>query len=448
MPSLSSIRDYILPVGASIAGGLINRRAASNATNRLTNGANTAMGTIQGGADRASALINTGATNARRTLADVYAEQNKRLDPYRVAGEGSLGTLTDGVKPGGDFVKPFNAETFKLYEDPGFQFRVKQGNRAIEAGANAGGIRFSGATLKALSNYNQEAASQEYGAARDRAVDDQSRAYDRTRDMVDLGYNAASKQVDAGGTYGANLSNLETGTSRSLADLQTGTASQLADLQTDLASAEAMGDTAKANSLTTMINGILSGVDNVGTARSLAALLPGGAAKLGTTAGALSGLGLSGGAAAAAASTAGLGTTAGAVSGLGLGGGTAAGGGAAAGGGGAMGAMGAFLTNPITIAAGLALGVGILWKKSQVHPTASKWVNSAQNDFDKQMAQVNEDASLDPANKAELQKAIVTDYLAGAMTFMGKGKENQTVIRQAMDTFRQWYPRYASMAVA
>jgi hypothetical protein len=47
-------------------------------------------------------------------------------------------------------------------EDPGYQFRLAQGNRGIEASAAARGNTLSGATLKALSEYNSGQASQEY----------------------------------------------------------------------------------------------------------------------------------------------------------------------------------------------------------------------------------------------------------------------------------------------
>lgn len=47
--------------------------------------------------------------------------------------------------------------------DPGYQFRVKEGQRAIENSAAARGALRTGATLKGLSDYNQNAASQEYG---------------------------------------------------------------------------------------------------------------------------------------------------------------------------------------------------------------------------------------------------------------------------------------------
>lgn len=67
----------------------------------------------------------------------------------------------------GDFVAP-DAETFK--QDPGYAFRLKEGQRALENSAAARGTLLTGATAKALANYGQEAASQEYGNAFGRAL--------------------------------------------------------------------------------------------------------------------------------------------------------------------------------------------------------------------------------------------------------------------------------------
>lgn len=440
MPSLSSISSYLLPVGANIAGGLINRRATNSATNRLTAGGTQAIDTV-----------NAGFNSSRKALSDVYNDQKGLLDPLRATGAGALDTLKTGTAPGGDFVKPFDAKTFDLYKDPGFNWRIQQGQRGINQAQNAGGIRFSGATLKAISNYNQEAASQEWSAARQREIDDQTRAYQRTQDTANIGINATNKEVDAGGTYGTNLAKTD----------QT-QAQTVADLQTDLASAQAAGDVAKANSITQAINGILTGVENVSTAKSLAALAPKAAgtslqklaaeygptaaASLGTTA--LGAASLAGGV--AVPSTAAVASTAAgmAANGIGFGASGAAAGGTGAAGGGLGATIGGLLTNPITIAAGAALGIGLLWHKSQAHQTADKWVET-QNDFDKNMASINENPQLDPASKAELSKANVVDYLAAALSFEGKhGGKGQEVIRNAMRTFRQWYPQYASQAVA
>lgn len=60
-----------------------------------------------------------------------------------------------GHKPD-DHYKGFEAS-------PGYQFRLDQGNQAIERMAAARGMRLSGATLKAADNYNQGMASNEYG---------------------------------------------------------------------------------------------------------------------------------------------------------------------------------------------------------------------------------------------------------------------------------------------
>jgi hypothetical protein len=55
-------------------------------------------------------------------------------------------------------------------DDPSYQFRLKEGQRALENSAAARGTLLSGATAKALQNYGQEAASQEYGNAFGRAL--------------------------------------------------------------------------------------------------------------------------------------------------------------------------------------------------------------------------------------------------------------------------------------
>ena len=55
--------------------------------------------------------------------------------------------------------------------DPGYQFRLKQGQQALENSASARGTLRGGAQLKALVDYQQGAASQEYGNAYARARD-------------------------------------------------------------------------------------------------------------------------------------------------------------------------------------------------------------------------------------------------------------------------------------
>lgn len=61
-------------------------------------------------------------------------------------------------------------ENFDFKKDPGYQFRLDEGLKAIRRGAAASGGRGSGATMKALQRYGQNYASGEYQNAYQRAV--------------------------------------------------------------------------------------------------------------------------------------------------------------------------------------------------------------------------------------------------------------------------------------
>jgi hypothetical protein len=63
----------------------------------------------------------------------------------------------------------FGADDFEA--DPGYEFRRSEGGRGIEQSAAAGGGLQSGATLKALTSFNQDTASNEYDRAHGRWAD-------------------------------------------------------------------------------------------------------------------------------------------------------------------------------------------------------------------------------------------------------------------------------------
>lgn len=447
MPTLSALAQYGLPVGAQVVGGLLNRRSLGRTTAALTGGVDRSRELIDTGARTAQNQIQQGSAQAANTLGTTYQNAQNTLKPFQEAGAGSLGTLSEGVKPGGDFNNPFNANTFDLYKDPSFQFRLEQGQRAINRAAGAGLNRFSGATLKSLSNYNQGAASQEYQNAFNRHQTDTQGRFGRVREVAGIGETAAGREVTAGSQYGTNLANLQNQTAESTAQIESNRAASIANLEIERANAEAMGETEKANSITDTINGIMNTVDQVGTVRSLANLAKGAAP---TAAAVTGGLTTAAALAPTAASLAipaaplGLMTAPGAmVTGGVAGGGTAASGAAAAGGTGGFGAtVGAFLTNPITIAAGAALGIGLLVRRAQGHHKANDFVNTLQNPFDKTMAGIDQQVQsgqLSPEDATALKKANVNDYLRAMNQFAQKGNDHRTVARQALETFRMHY---------
>jgi hypothetical protein len=98
-----------------------------------------------------------------------------------------------------------------FYTSPGYQFRLDEGLRAVDAGAAARGMLRSGATLKAEQAFGEGLAAQEYDKYFSRASDSFGNYYNRLFDLSRLGENAAAG-VGAQGQASANAqSNIATG---------------------------------------------------------------------------------------------------------------------------------------------------------------------------------------------------------------------------------------------
>lgn len=177
-----------MPIG-SIAGGLIGQAGAQ-----------------QGGQMAYNAAMG-GATTAQNILNDQRKDNRVAQSPYLAAGRGALSDIgmllgwgnlfTEGGHDDWKFSGPFDqakadaqqqAQRKKLLEmanisgplptaptftrlnvptsfeaDPGYAFRQKEGQKALERGAAARGKLLSGEQYKALEDFNSGLASQEYG---------------------------------------------------------------------------------------------------------------------------------------------------------------------------------------------------------------------------------------------------------------------------------------------
>jgi hypothetical protein len=116
-----------------------------------------------------------------------------------------------------------------LTDDPGFQFRLQEGQKALERSAASKGTLLTGGTLKDLAGFSQGLASQEYGAADARAFrnygndqnafwTNQNNAFNKLNPMVGYGLQAAGQGINAAGQtaqyatqYGRDQANLATG---------------------------------------------------------------------------------------------------------------------------------------------------------------------------------------------------------------------------------------------
>jgi hypothetical protein len=91
-----------------------------------------------------------------------------------------------------------------LETSPGFQFRLGEGMKALERSAAAKGTLLTGGTLKGLTRYAQDYASNEYGNQYARLFGEQGQRYNQLFGLSNLGLQAAGQQANTGSSY-ANL---------------------------------------------------------------------------------------------------------------------------------------------------------------------------------------------------------------------------------------------------
>jgi len=195
-----------------------------------------------GGGTLASAYINSQAmNNAANTQADasrdasaaqlqMYNQQREDYTPWREAGMGALGGLQNE-----DFQKDFTMADYQ--QDPGYQFRLSEGQKAIERSAAARGGLNSGATMKALTRYGQDFASNEYQNAYNRFNADRDRRFNRLASIAGVGQTATGATAAAGQNYANNVSNNVMGAANTNAALQIGQANNMNNMIGNLGNA-------------------------------------------------------------------------------------------------------------------------------------------------------------------------------------------------------------------
>lgn len=153
------------------------------------------------GSNQASKAQTSAANQSNATQWNMYNQTRADQEPWRQAGVTALGQLGTGTADGGRFNRSFSMSDFT--QDPGYQFRLQEGQKALERAGAAKGMTLSGAQSKALQSYGQGMASQEYGNAYNRWNQDQSTQFNRLASMAGLGQTANAAN-QASGTNAAN----------------------------------------------------------------------------------------------------------------------------------------------------------------------------------------------------------------------------------------------------
>ena len=106
----------------------------------------------------------------------------------------------------GKYARDFGMSDFQ--QDPGYAFRLSEGQKVLERNAAARGGLISGGALRAATRYGQDMGSQEYANAFNRYQTNRANQLAPLGSLATSGQNAAVGQGGSMGTYGTNASNL------------------------------------------------------------------------------------------------------------------------------------------------------------------------------------------------------------------------------------------------
>ena len=171
----------------------------------------------------ANQAANSQSDSANRASSMSQAQYNQsRADsaPYRQAGYTALGQLQDP-----SLNHNFGASDFT--QDPGYQFRLEQGQKALQRSAAAQGNLMSGDTLTALTRFNQDQASNEYQNAANRFNTDRSNNVSRLQNIASLGSGQVANLGQLGAANAQTIGNNITSAGNAQAAGQVGMANAL-----------------------------------------------------------------------------------------------------------------------------------------------------------------------------------------------------------------------------
>jgi hypothetical protein len=183
-------------------------------------------------ASRSASKTQAGAAQQAADVQRSQFEQTREDQaPYREAGYNALANLqrTAGNVPG---AFKFGAGDYQA--DPGYAFRLAEGQKALDRQAAARGGLISGGALKAATRFGQEMGSQEYGNAYNRAltgyntgVASENQLYNRQAALAGIGQTATNLTGQFGQNYATNVGNLMTGAGAANAAGQVGMANAI-----------------------------------------------------------------------------------------------------------------------------------------------------------------------------------------------------------------------------
>lgn len=156
----------------------------------------------QASAAKDAAASTAAATNeATQLQREMFQQQRQDQMPWMEAGKTALNALI----PMATNYQKFGMDQFQ--QDPGYAFRLAEGQKALDRSAAARGGLISGGALKAASRYGQEMGSQEYQNAFNRYQTERNAQLNPLQSLAGVGQTATNQLGAAGQNYASNVGN-------------------------------------------------------------------------------------------------------------------------------------------------------------------------------------------------------------------------------------------------
>ena len=155
------------------------------------------------GADASRKAVNTQADSVRDTNAlqeRMFNQTREDQTPYRLAGYGALEQIQNLLK-----------NPSSITSQPDYQFGLDQGTRALNSGAAARGMNYSGAQAKALSKFGTDYASTKLNDS-----------YNRLANIAGLGQVGVNGQNNQNYANQVGANNISLGNARAGASMYNG----------------------------------------------------------------------------------------------------------------------------------------------------------------------------------------------------------------------------------
>lgn len=182
-------------------------------------------------------------------------QQQMNQQPWLNFGKSALGDLSNLTLANGELMQGFQApapfDPGSVAMDPGFDFRMREGQRAIERAAAARGGALGGAAMRGAARYGQELASDEYGKAYQRKAGEYDRNFSNAFNVFQANdtnrFNRLASLAGIGQTAALQMGQAQQSYANNVGQAAMATAAQRGDLATQAANARASGYVGAAN---------------------------------------------------------------------------------------------------------------------------------------------------------------------------------------------------------